>query len=247
LVDGETVVLPAVMDGLGAAALYSWRPTPGGTALWQRVFSTSSSASERKVAEVPGLVVVSRAWAVPGLRSQHAIIGWVETVDNWSSVLGVASVDDQGRVTVRRSEPIERTVPSPQQRIGVWGSALDRLEVTVVVSSRNGEAGHRVACFGVSAESPQGRVESAPIELKFGRLVRAAIEYSSHGSDPSAATYVLTSDGSLSEMYKRADRYEAILVRRLVPLDSVLPIVEGYWGERGSDGRLMFGSLQHVM
>ena len=244
LEEKESLVLPAVMDGTGGASVYSWRPTPRGAALWQRVFSVSGS-SNRMLIEIPGLPVVSRAWAIPGLRSRHAIIGWVENSESKAAVLGIASVED-GRVAVRRSEPLEQSAPIPQQRIGVWGRALNRAEVSAVVTQQeDGHLTYKLASFGISGESPSP-LKTVPVSLRDGQLARAGIEYSSHGDEASSQLYLLTTDGTLSEGYPEWGRYAPQALKRGVRLDSVLPIVEGYWGEHGPDGRLVFKELHRL-
>jgi hypothetical protein len=219
LADDEALVVPPVMDGAGAASLFSWRAGTKVASLWQRVFK-GNGASAHSVVEIPGHPLISRAAAVPG-HPQQGVVGWVERAEA-GSVLGLALVE-RGRATIWRSEPIAATVPISEQRIGVWASNDGRLEVSALLTERDGAAVYRLAHLSARRGETKAVLKSEGVTMKEGQLGRAAIEYSSSLSQPVREVYLLTKDGRLL-----AGRHLKV-VRRSVPPDSPLPIVEGFW------------------
>jgi hypothetical protein len=229
----ESVVFPAVMDGSGAASLFTWRAGAHGSALWQTVFK-GKTARPHLVAEIPGQPLVSRAAAIPG-HPQRGVVAWVERAET-TSVLGLALVE-HGRATVWRSDPMAETAPVREQRIGVWVSDDGRLETSALVTRRvDGATGYRVAHFSARLGGPKSVLRSEGVAIKDGELARGAIEYSSSLSHPDREVYLLTKDGRLLTGRLR-------VARRLVPLDSPLPIVEGYWVSTKPHGPPQFEKL----
>jgi hypothetical protein len=223
----ELVVLPPVMDGSGAASLFSWRTGLNGASLWQTVFK-GKTASPHSVAEIPATPVVFRAAAVPG-HPERAVVAWAEQSQG-ASVLGIALVD-HGRATVWRSEPVAAMMPLREQRIGIWASNDGRLELSVVlVGGGSAGAHYRIARFDVRKGSAAGMIKSEAVALKHGQLARAAVEYSWWVREPQREVYLLTKDGRVLV----GDGLR--VVRQSVPLDSPLPIVEGHWISHKGDG-----------
>jgi hypothetical protein len=227
----ESVVFPAVMDGSGVASVYSWRPTASGAALWQHVFSKWSAGAPRKLMDIPGRPALSRVTSVPGLRTQHAVVGWVEQTDASTSVLGTALVEE-GRATFHRSHPIPGTRVLSPQRMGVWASAPDTWETAAILTSAGPQA-HEVARFGVNTETPEGAVKIDVLNLGPGQVARAAIDYCRYAEEPRFNRALLMADGRLIGRY-------GDVVRTSVPLNSELPIVtvgrSAYWRVRKPDG-----------
>jgi hypothetical protein len=230
----ESVVFPAVMDGAGAASLFSWRAGAHGASLWQTVFK-GTTASPHSVVESPGPALISRAAAVPG-HPRRALVAWVEHAET-TSVLGMALVE-HGQATVWRSDPIAGMAPVREQRIGVWASEDGRLETSVVLAGEGeGGPGYRLARFSARRGGAKGALKSEKVAMRSGEIASAAIEYASSLSDPEHVAYFLTRDGRL--LQGRGLR----VVRRSVPSDSPLPIVEGYWVSKMPDGRPQFERL----
>jgi hypothetical protein len=67
LVTGEVPIFPAILDSAGHAALYSWRPTPTGAALWRRMFSGAIHK--------PGIVTAAQVSELPGARADRMARG----------------------------------------------------------------------------------------------------------------------------------------------------------------------------
>ena len=106
----ETAIFPAVMDGAGAAALYSWRPVAGGgTALWRRLFTgaikTKATVAAEALTESRGGRSSRSSGRFPASEAQHALIGWAENTPA-GAVLGIAII----RPTQMR---VVRSSPSP--------------------------------------------------------------------------------------------------------------------------------------
>jgi hypothetical protein len=233
LVAGESPVFPAVMDGSGAASFYTWRPTATGSALWKRGFSGSAVGPARMVLEIPGQALASRVATVPGLRSEHAVVGWVEHTEGLESILGAAVIEAGRAKVVLRSKPVPWTKPVTEQRMGAWASSLDRFEVACVLTGDGGPAGHSTARFGASPDTPKGAVTIARVELGAPRLLRSAIDYYRDRTEPVFHQALLLSNGQLLGE-------GGSVIREAVPLDSILPIVTTWrgvwWAARSATG-----------
>lgn len=242
LTEEESPIFPAVMDGSGAASFYTWRRTANGAALWQRVFSPSGGpVPARLVVEVPGRPVVSRIAAVPGRRSQHAVVGWVERTESVASVAGIAVVENE-HATVRRSPPIQWTAPIGDQRLGVWAGAIDRVQVAAVVVGDGVPPTFTLMQFGAGPDAPEGALRAESLELSPGQLARAAIDYQPTEEEPRPNVVLLSKDGLLSW------DGEPRLRTSSVSLDSVLPIaitaMGPFWGKSSTpNGRLVLDPL----
>jgi hypothetical protein len=240
LAQGETAIFPAVMDGVGAASLYTWRVTDKGATLWQRVFSaTAGPTPARLLAEIQGRPIVSGAAAVPGLRSHHAVVGWLARTEDVASVFGMAILENEG-VTIRQSRPIQWSAPVERQRIGVWAPALDRFELAAVVVGDGVPATYKLAKFGMSPDGPDGALSDEPLDLIPGQLAAAAVDYSSSRDEPRCRPVFLTTGGHLLDQFGQ-------VIRESVALDTALPIAitrEGrFWGKLMPDGSLAFEPL----
>jgi hypothetical protein len=234
LAPDESVVFPAVMDGSGAASLFSWRSGAHGASLWQTIFK-GRIASPHSVVEIPGRPLIFRAAAVPG-HSHRGVVAWVEHTETLT-VLGMALVE-HGQAKVWRSEPIAGMAPVREQRIGVWASEDGRLETGVVLAWEGGGGpGYRLARFSAGRGGAKSALKFEKVMISAGEVTRAAVEYSSSLSDPEHVAYFLTRDGHLLEGHGLR------VVRRSVPSDSSLPIVEGYWVSKIPEGRPHFERL----
>jgi hypothetical protein len=228
----EVPVFPSVMDASGAVSFYTWRFTANGAALWQRLFTKWGANDARKVMEVSGRPTFSAATSVPGLRSQHAVIGWVEHDRAQGSVMAIALIEE-GRSKVWRSQAKVDHMPFPQQRMGVWASSPDTFAAAAVMVGDIARPGYRLARFTVGPELPAGGLALDQLSVRPGTLIRAAVDY--HRSD-SARVHcaLLTSDGRLVDGDDR-------VIRTSVQLDNLLPIVLAgggiFWRVRQPDGR----------
>jgi hypothetical protein len=240
LAPDESAIFPAVMHGSGAASLFSWKPTGDGVALSQRSFA-KKSVTIRTVLSVPGRPVVSRTAAIPG-RPGSAVIGWIEQAGT-SSILSVAVLEG-GRAKMWRSQPVTGTTPVRAQRIGVWASADDALEVTALLSGSGEPPSCRLSRFGVRTSQPQGQVKTTALAVQPSQLARAAIDYSSSVKTPKSSEYFLTKDGDLLVRRPDHEEHRLAVVRRAVPLDSSLPIVADYWIVRRVEGGVDFERLR---
>ena len=233
----ESVIFPAVMDGSGAASVYTWRPTATGATLWQRVFTKWSADDPRSLLEIPGRPLLSHAAAAAGLRVRHAVLGWVERPSPSASVLGIAVIEEGRSIKVMRSAPVG-AVPLPSQRIGAWTSdALDAFQVAAVVVGA-ADSHYRLVGFGTQPGEREGRLREEALDVKPGDLVRAAVDYG-RNDQPDPHRALLLRDG-------RVLGRQGVL-RTGVPLDSELPIVmvgsSPYWHVRGTDGTFQLDSL----
>jgi hypothetical protein len=183
--------------------------------------------------------MASSAAAVPGLRSQHAVVGWLARTEAVASVFGVATVEND-RVTVRQSPPVQWSAPIARQRLGVWAHALDRMELAAVVVGDGVPPNYTLAKFGLTPERPEGELRTQPLEVKAGQLASAAIDYACGSLVPVECVVLLTSDGQLLDEYGRP-------IRQSVSPDSVLPIALSqrgrFWGKAAPDGTLVFEDL----
>jgi hypothetical protein len=233
----ESVIFPAVMDGSGAASVYSWRPTASGATLWQRVFTKWSSDDPRRLLEIPGRPLLSHAASAAGLRVRHAVVGWVEQPSPAASVLGIAVIEEGRPIKVMRSAPL-KAVPLPSQRIGAWTSdALDAFRVAAVVVGA-ADSHYRLVRFGAQAGEREGRLGEEALDVKPGDLVRSALDYG-RSDEPYLHRALLLHDGRVLG--------ERRVLRTGVPLDSELPIVmvgaRAYWHVRRADGTFQLDSL----
>jgi hypothetical protein len=151
------------------------------------------------------------------------------------AVLGMALVE-HGRAAVWRSEPIGETVPVREQRIGVWASDDGRVESTVVLAGAGG--GCRIAHFSARRGVAKGVVKSEGVAMKHADVARVAVEYKSSVNEAQGEVYLLSKDGRLLK------GRDLRVVRRSVPADSPLPIVEGYWVSTNSHGPPQFEPLR---
>jgi len=222
-VPDESMAFPAVMDGSGAASVYTWRPTASGSALWQRVFSKWTVDEPVQVVEISGRPAVSRVTSGEGLRTRHAVVAWVESTGA-GAVLGMVAAEEGRRTKVLRSQPVPGTEPFLPQRLGVWASsALDAFEVAAVLTRADSKRGYEIARFQVTPERPQGRLGRDVLDLAADQLARAAIDHGRGGETPHTNQALLLRDGRLLANDGR-------LVHRSVRLDSELPIVMVGWG-----------------
>jgi hypothetical protein len=242
----ETPIFPAVMDGAGLAALYSWHPVAGGTALLRHVFSGAikqpAAVTAEVLSEVPGRPLISGAAAIPGEKSEHAVIGWIESTDA-GAVLGVAVVmPDHMRVV--RSKPIPDTIPFARQRLGVWAAApasSRRARVTALVEARGPDGGYQVATFEIGPPPTEPTLTLAGSGIPPKQLHAAAFDCVKDYLNPYLYRTYLTNDGTLLSGTK-----DPQVKRQGVPLDSVLPVLvtaAPYWGTRAADGTFTFASF----
>jgi len=234
LATGESLIFPAVMDGSGAASVYSWLPTGRGMALRQRVFA-DGVGPPRLLAEIPGVPVASRVAAVPGEHEEHAVIGWAERTPEGGTILGTAVVY-RGQATLQRSRVAAGNAPMEQQRIGVWAGTRDWWEVAAVLD-KAAQGDYRLAVFSVDRNDGQAKLKTMKLDLQPAVVAKAAIDYESSTELPFSRRYFLDRDGLL-----RNERGWNAL-RAPVGVDSALPIINGYWGERGADGIFTFKSI----
>jgi hypothetical protein len=228
---GETVVFPGVMDGVGAASLFSWRAAGEGVKLVQRTFS-GTTVSESVVAEMPGRPVVSRVAAVPGAPSL-AVVGWVEGNEvTRTSVLGIAVVEG-GKARVSRSQEMSSMSPLAAQRMGVWAASAEHVEVAAVLVAPGNPSTYSLARFGLGV----GQAPAAPTGIRLAlppeHLVSAAIDYATSSSTPHRAEYYLLKNGDVLDG-------GLITLMNDVPPDSPLPLFDGYWVSRNADGSPSF-------
>jgi hypothetical protein len=233
----ESVIFPAVMDGSGAASVYTWRPTANGATLWQRVFTKWSADDPRSLLEIPGRPLLSHVASAGGLRVRHAVIGWVEQPSPAASVLGIAVIEEGRPIKVMRSAPLS-AVPLPSQRIGAWTSdALDAFQVAAVVVGAT-DSRYRLVGFGTRPGEREGRLSEEALDVKPGDLVRSALDYGRR-DQPYLHRALLLHDGRVLG--------EGRVLRTGVPLDSELPIVmvgaSAYWHVRRTDGTFQLDSL----
>lgn len=241
----ETPTFPAVMDNAGVAALYSWRPAGDATALWRRLFTgqlkTKPTVAVEALTEIPGRPVVSVVGAIPGDRTQHAVIGWAEDAPA-GAVLGMAIVRPT-RIVVERSAPVPDFSPFARQRPGVWASAppaKERYELTVALQSRGSPHRYATARFSIGATPEERNVSTAPIALNPDHLHAAAFDYSKDHVDPFVNEVFLTNDGRMWIGHRPEAR------RQGLPLGNPLPVLATtrvYWGVRDPDGSLRFESF----
>jgi hypothetical protein len=241
----ETPIFPAVMDGAGLASLYSWHPAGAGTALARRVFSgaikEAPSATGEVLSEIPGRPVVSGAAAIPGEKSQHAVIGWIEATDG-GALLGVAVITPD-RMRVVRSRPIANTVPFARQRIGIWPAgpaSSQRVRVTALVESTAGAGGYQVATFEIGPAPKEPAVTLSDSGIPARHLHAAAFDYVKNYLEPFDVRTYLTTDGALLAGAPPQVK------RHSIPLDSPLPVLvtdPAYWGTRAADGTFSFEDL----
>jgi hypothetical protein len=247
LVAGEVPIFPAIMDGAGHAALYSWRPTPTGATLWRRLFSGAihqpGTVTAAQVSELPANPAVSFAGAVSGEESEHALIGWLEDGAEGSR-MGVVIIRPGG-VEVLRSEPIPRTTVFGRQRIGVWAAAFDRLEIAAILENNDGSGGYQLARFAVAASSKKGAVTLLPRSIPAGELRGAALEYYKNNTEAEVYQSFIGVDGVLLTAY--AVDEPARPTRLLSSLDDPLPIVTtgtaAFYASRSDDDRVTFEPL----
>jgi hypothetical protein len=234
----EAPIFPAVMDGAGGAALYTWRATGGGTALWRRLFSGQlqqpGRMTQEALGETVGHPVVSGAGAVPGEPTRHAVLGWVEDGAEGAR-LGLAIIRDDprddprgdargDRLRVIRSEPLAGMAAVARQRLGVWAASLDRIELAAVLETRGPPGGYALARFSLAASWPESRVVTrTPLPLAPGTLHAAAIDYYKNNLEPRLHQTLLRGDGALLTAYG-ADQPLRI-ERQGVPLDDPLAVV----------------------
>jgi hypothetical protein len=246
LAGDETPIFPASMDNAGVAALYSWRPAKEGTALWRRLFTGQIKAKPTVTTEtltaVPGRPLVSVLGAIPGDRSQHALIGWAEDTAA-GAVLGIAIVRPDG-IRVLHSEPVPDFSPFVTQRPGIWASAPpanERYEVTVELQSRHAPHDYKTMQFSVGTTPEESRLSSSTIGLPGDSLHAVAFDYVKNYVDPFLTETYLTKDGRLWL------GHPALLRREHVSLDDPLAVLtteaRAYWGVRTSDGSLKFESF----
>jgi hypothetical protein len=241
----ETPIFPAVMDGAGLASLYAWHPAGAGIALTRRVFSGAlkepPAATGEVLSEIPGRPLVSSAAAVPGERSQHAVIGWIEASDA-GAVIGVAVITPD-RMRVVRSRPIADTVPFARQRLGIWPAgplSSQRVRVTALVESTSPGGDYTVATFEVAAPPKEPALTLSESGIPAKQLHAAAFDYVKNYLEPFfVRTYLTTNRALLVGTPPRARRQG-------IPLDSPLPVLvtdPAYWGTRAADGTFTFEEL----
>jgi hypothetical protein len=243
LAPDEAPIFPGVLGGNGTASLFTWRKAAG-TALWLRTFAPKGKTPTlRSVAEIPGQPVSSIVAAVPGERSHHALVGWVEASPR-GAVLAIAVLKGE-RTSIVRSDPVGDSRPLPLQRIGLWAGSLHRQELTAVLLGEGPAAGYVLARFSVKPGAAAGTLSTSHIDLQAGEIASAAIDYYRDNSRPLPHCAILTTDGRV--LRDDRDQTRPHLLRAGVPLDSPMPIVTtagaAYWGERGADGRLSFKYL----
>ena len=247
----EVPIFPPVMDRAGLAALYTWRPVSGGTALWRRVFSgqikAQATSATEALSEIAGRPVTSIAGAIPGDPSHHAIVGWAERTPA-GAILGLAVIKPD-RMRVLRSEPVPGFDPVESQRPGIWAAAREggdkdgsqgRFEVTVALQGREVPGGYKVARFSMGAQPDDHAMKIGDIDLPAGTLQSAAFDYLKNHVEAQVSQTYLTRDGHLwigdSPMLRRES----------VPLDDPLTVLANrkvYFGVRGPDGKLGFESF----
>jgi hypothetical protein len=247
LVPGEVPIFPAILDGAGRAALYSWRASGSGTALWRRVFSGDihqpSTVTAAQLSEVPAQPVVAFAGTVPGESSQHALLGWLEDTADGAR-MGLASVRPDG-VRILRSEPIPGTASVARQRLGIWAASHDHFELAAILQTREGTGGYDLARFTVSPSSDKGAVTRIPLNLSSGIVHSAAVDYYKNNLEPRLHQTFVTTDGLL--LAASGAGKPPLRQRRASSLDDPLPVVTitnaVFCAYRSEDDRVSFGHL----
>jgi hypothetical protein len=240
----ETPIFPGIMDGAGVAALYSWRPVPGGTALWRHLFSgaikTKATAVTEALTEIPGRPALSVIGAIPGDKTQHALLGWVEEAPG-GVVLAIAVIRP-AQVRIVRSEPIPNVAPFPRQRAAIWASAPagpQRYQLAVALQSREAPHAYQEAKLTVGPRAEDREVSLSPITVPPDRLHAAAFTYIKDQFEPQTHALCLTVDGRTWIPNFPEPRHDG------VSLDDPLAVMttrREYWGTRAADGTLQFGA-----
>jgi hypothetical protein len=241
----EVPIFPAIMDGDGTAALFSWRPVGTGAALWRHLFSgkikTAGQVASEALSEIPGRPVLSAAGFVPGERAPVAVIGWLEAQPT-GSVLGVAVVMPK-QMRVLRSDPVPRTAPFMNQRPAVWAKpplAEGQFQLVGVLQSIGEQPpSYQVAQLDARLSPSSAAVQLSDSQVAPGELQAAAFDYEKVIAKAAPFRALLTKNGTLF-----TGGNEPFPER--VPIDSTLPLATGlhrYLGTRHPDGTLTFKGI----
>jgi hypothetical protein len=271
LLPGEAPIFPAIMDKAGRSAVYSWRPSDDGRALWRRTFAGDIhqpvTMVERELARIPGRPLAARIAPISNLQTSHALLGWVEESPA-GTVLGVALIDSD-QVRLFRSDPMVDVSPLARQRLGLWAESYDSVELDVVVRSKEEPFSYSLARFSIGQNNPMKdgwwhagpEMPPAPflvspdaqkqslvltrLNLPAGTLHAAALEHFKQRCELSLHQTYLTTDGRVLVASQIGGELREVL--RNIPLDDPLAVVTGaqaaYWGTRRLDGSITLNSF----